>query len=139
MANERGNQIVEATLHVVFARTEKTVEGETVRRFYDLALSRNSTALFTLTWTGIHAITESSPMFGQSAEQLRESRASIVVSLMGFDETFSQTVHARHTYEVEDIRWGVNLADILLELPDGRRAVDYTKFHDVVSVTPGPS
>jgi inward rectifier potassium channel len=131
MANERGNQIVEATLHVVFARTERTLEGESVRRFYDLELSRSSTALFTLTWTAIHPIVETSPLFGRDVEQLRAARASIIVSLMGYDETFSQTVHARHSYEVDDIRWDVNFEDILLELPDGRRAIDYSKFHDV--------
>ena len=38
MVNVRANQIVEAQMHVVFARMERTAEGEEVRRFHDLEL-----------------------------------------------------------------------------------------------------
>ncbi len=134
MANERSNQIAEATLHVVFARNETTLEGESVRRFYDLPLVRNSTALFTLSWTGIHPIDKSSPLFMTDREQLQRTRATVIVSLMGFDETFSQTVHARHVYEMADIRWDATFEDVLRDLPDGRRALDYRRFHDVKAV-----
>jgi len=34
MANVRANQIVDAQIHVVFARQEHTLKGEEVRRFY---------------------------------------------------------------------------------------------------------
>ena len=57
MANERGSGIVEAQVHVVLARNETTAEGEAVRRFYDLDLSRRQNALFALSWTVIHPIT----------------------------------------------------------------------------------
>jgi inward rectifier potassium channel len=39
-ANQRYNQILEAKLWVVMLRTEVTLEGETIRRFYDLPLIR---------------------------------------------------------------------------------------------------
>jgi inward rectifier potassium channel len=132
MANERTNQIVEAQLHVVFAANVVTKEGERVRRFFDLPLSRAQTALFTLTWTAIHPIDERSPLHKLTAEDLVSKDAAIVVSFMGFDETFSQTVHARKTYSRNDVVWGVRFKDILIELPDGRRAVDYSKFHDTM-------
>jgi inward rectifier potassium channel len=38
MANVRENQIVEAQIHVVFSRMERTLEGEETRRFQDLQL-----------------------------------------------------------------------------------------------------
>src|SRR5438067_1243470 len=62
MANERGNQIVEAQLRLVLARNETTKEGEKVRRFHDLALQRERTAIFALTWTAVHPITPASPL-----------------------------------------------------------------------------
>jgi S1-C subfamily serine protease len=37
MANARGNNIVEAQLHLVLARNETTLEGEPMRRFYDVS------------------------------------------------------------------------------------------------------
>ena len=57
--------------------------------------------------------------------------AAIVVSLMGLDETLSQTVHARHYYSDEDIRLGARLSDIMVRLPDGSFALDFAKFDDI--------
>jgi len=70
MANARGNNIVEAQLHVVLAREETTREGEAMRRFHDLRLLRPQTALFTLSWTAIHPITDGSPLAGATPEDL---------------------------------------------------------------------
>src|SRR5215813_8959414 len=55
MANARGNQIVEAQIHLVLARDEVTPEGESFRRLYDLELTRRQHALFTLALTTVHA------------------------------------------------------------------------------------
>lgn len=130
MANERGNTIVEAQVHVVLARNETTAEGERMRRFHDLEMSRRQTALFALSWTAIHPITARSPLHGATPESLAAAEAEIVVSLLGIDEQFSQTVHARHRYQAGDIVWNARFADILFR--DGRRQLDYTRFHEVV-------
>ena len=132
MANQRGNQIAEARVHVVLARNETTAEGDVFRRLHDLQLIRNQTALFALTWTAIHPISDMSPLNHATRESLAESEAEIIVSLTGLDESFSETVHARHSYRAEDIVWGARFVDILSRLPDGRRQVDYTRFHDVI-------
>jgi hypothetical protein len=55
MANARGNQIVEAQVHLVLARDEITPEGEPFRRLHDLELTRRQHALFTMTWTEAYA------------------------------------------------------------------------------------
>jgi len=55
------------------------------------------------------------------------SRVAVVAR---HDETVSQTIHARHTYAASEIVWGARLRDVLRQLPDGRRQVDYARFHD---------
>jgi inward rectifier potassium channel len=132
MANERGTSIVEAQAHVALIRRERTLEGEDVRRFYDLALQRQSNILFALSWTVVHPIDEHSPIAGETLESLAASDVMIIVSLMGLDETFGQTVHARHVYTAHDIRWNARFVDILSTRADGQLAVDYSRFHDVV-------
>jgi inward rectifier potassium channel len=133
MANERGRTaIVEAQAHVVLARDETTAEGERVRRFHDLELSRRQNAIFSLTWTAIHPITPSSPLYGATADMLTASDAVVVASVTGFDEAFAQTVHARHSYAAAEVIWGARFADILSVGPTGERRIDYTRFHDVV-------
>lgn len=134
-ANLRANRIVEADMHVVLARQEVTVEGDTIRRLYDLPMTRSRSAMFALSWTAVHPISTGSPLFGQTRESLANCAAEIIVSIIGLDETFSQTVHARHTYELDEIVWGARFADVLVLHPDGSRSVDYTRFDDVEMLT----
>lgn len=136
MANQRGNQIAEARVHVVLARNETTTEGEVFRRLHDLELIRNQTALFALTWTAIHPLRDNSPLHAATPASLAQTEAEIIVSLTGLDESFSQTVHARHSYRVDDIIWGARFVDVLARLPDGRRRIDYAHFHDVTASKP---
>jgi inward rectifier potassium channel len=135
-ANQRANRIVEAEIHVVFARQEVTAEGDSIRRLYDLPMTRSRSAMFALSWTAVHRILEGTPLFGQTRESLANCAAEIIVSIIGLDETFSQTVHARHTYELDEIVWGARFADVLVLHPDGSRSVDYTRFDDVEMLTP---
>ncbi|MGO9837478.1 MAG: ion channel [Polyangiaceae bacterium] len=136
LANERTTGLVEAQLRLVLVRDETTEEGEAVRRFHSLALARSSSAVFALSWTAIHPIDPSSPLYGETPESLMKSRADIVASLVGIEEATGQTVHVRHAWKGEDIRYDHRFADILVLLPDGRRALDYARFHDVEPVAP---
>ena len=132
LANERANQVVEAQVHVALALSETTAEGEQVRRFYDLALTRTRTPIFVLSWTVIHPITETSPLYGATHDSLMERDGEVIVSVTGVDETFSQAIHARYSYLADEIIWGARFADIMSQLPDGRRHIDYGRFHDIV-------
>ena len=131
MANMRANRIVEASARVIFARQERTLEGEEMRRFYDLQLLRDRNSLFIYSWTVIHPIVEGSPIDGVSKEAMEAASAEIIVSVSGLDETFAQTVHARYSYRAKDILWGRRFVDILERGPNGTLSIDYTHFDDV--------
>jgi inward rectifier potassium channel len=131
MANVRANQIVEAHVRVLLARSEVTSEGEDVWRFYDLELRRVSNATFRHSWTVIHPISPQSPLYGSSPDSLAAAFAEIVVSMTGIDGAFMQTVHARHLYNSGDIIWGARLSDIMVRSGQGNFAIDYGKFDDV--------
>jgi inward rectifier potassium channel len=132
MANVRANQIVEAQIHVVFARQERTLEGEEVRRFYDLDLMRYRNAIFNYSWTAIHPIDIHSPLYSATAQSLMTSDAEITVSLTGIDETFSQTVYARYYYDAEDIIWGARFADITSRTPEGEFFLNFARYDQVM-------
>ncbi len=138
MANARANQIVEAELTVVAIRSELTVEGETVRKVYDLKLRRARSSVFSLSWMAVHPITPESPLFGLDAAGLAQAPLNIMVSVSGIDEHLGQTVHARHAYGPADLVFGQRLADILDVQPDGSAVIDYRRFHDVEPL-PRPS
>ena len=130
-ANQRHNQILQAELQVSLVRNEVSLEGELMRRLYDLKLVRNQSPIFSLTWTVMHQIDESSPLYGATSESLAEMEAEIVVMLTGIDDTVSQAIHARYSYTAEELLWNQRFVDILVRKGDGGRAIDYTRFHDV--------
>lgn len=133
MANERKNsRIVEARVNVTYTREETTREGVLMRRFYDMKLVRESTPIFALSWTAMHVIDETSPLFGETFESLARRYVEIVVSFTGLDEHLSQPVHGRHSYIVDELRFGARFADVLRFASDGSRVFDLHRLHDVV-------
>ncbi len=131
-ANQRRNQIIEAQMQVYLMRDEVTVEGQLIRRIYDVQLLRQRSPSFTLSWVALHPINESSPLYGLTAESLIQTNTTIVISLSGIDETVAQVVHARHSYAAQDILWNYKFVDIFHLTADGHRYIDYKHFHDVV-------
>lgn len=137
LANERQNQIVEATLRVIVLQNTTTKEGEFLRVPREVKLVRDRTAFFRLTWTAAHEIDESSPFYGEDClKRLRETESEIYLSLQGLDETIAQTVHARHAYTLDDIEWNARFKDVIAILPDGTRQIDYRDFHETVPQSP---
>jgi inward rectifier potassium channel len=132
LANWRQNQVLEAQLRLAILLTETTAEGETLRRPQELALTRDRNPLFSLTWLAMHKIDEASPFHAPGAlERLRREKAQLFVTLYGVDETVGQNIHARHRYELDDIVWGGRFRDLLTDLEDGSRLLDYRVFHDI--------
>ena len=131
-ANRRRNVVVEAEVSVTLVKDETTLEGGVIRRFHELPVQRSRTPLFFLTWQVMHVVDESSPLFGESTESLLAKRAEVLVVMKGLDETYVSTIHARASYTPDEIVWGRRLADIFTLLPDGGRAIDFRRFHDIV-------
>jgi len=133
-ANKRRNLILEARITVDFAIDEVTTEGEFIRRFYELQLLRQRTSSFNLAWTVRHPIDESSPLYGLTPEILLDGRASIIISLVGIDETVAYTIHARQNYSAREILWNHRFADMLTTEANGDRYLDYKYFHNVIQI-----
>jgi inward rectifier potassium channel len=131
VANERGNDVVEASARVTLMRDEVSREGEHMRRLYDLKLVRDVQPLFAISWTLMHEIDESSPFFGKSSEQIVKEDWRVHVSLQGHDGTLAQTIHAGHFYSAADIAFDHRYVDVTTPLPGGRVQVDLSRFHDL--------
>ena len=134
--NMRMNQILEADISVSLARRGFTKEGVEYRGFTDLEMVRSHSPLFGLTWTLMHVVDETSPLFGATLQSLEAELAEIVIVLSGVDDTFGQRIHARHSYLPHEIVWGSRMADVILQDEDGGRYIDYGRFHDLVEVAP---
>ncbi|MDZ4702672.1 MAG: ion channel [Saprospiraceae bacterium] len=104
IVNERSNKIINLEMQVVFSWTEQH-SGEATRRYIGLKLEREKVTLFPLNWTLVHAIDEDSPFNNLTPERLHHMNAEILVIVQGFDETFSQTVHANNSYMADEVLW----------------------------------
>ncbi|HZZ84180.1 MAG TPA: ion channel [Anaeromyxobacteraceae bacterium] len=131
MANARADQIVEAQVRVTLVRDETTAEGRRVRRMRDLPLVRRESPVFALSWTAVHPVTPESPLYGESEALCRENETDVIVTLIGFDESLGQTVHARHAYRSDQILFGKRFADLFSFGESGVRVIDYRRFHEV--------
>ena len=80
----------------------------------------------------MHSIDEDSPMYGQTLESLEKSRAQIVVTISGTDETVAYTIHARHMFSPSEILWEHQFVDMFYKFPNGDRYLDYAYFHEAV-------
>lgn len=130
-ANKRKNYILEAQLWVTLVRDEYSDEGDFMRRFHDVPLVRSHTPIFSLSWTAMHQVLPGGLFDGDTVESLRRDRAEIIVTLTGLDETLAQTIHARHTFQADQIHWNYRFADILLNTAEGRRIIDFNQFHTI--------
>jgi inward rectifier potassium channel len=129
-ANQRGNQVLDASMRVTLAYQHTTREGLTIRRFTELKLVRDRTSLFALSWTLMHHIDEASPLYGLTLEAMYERQMEIIAMLSGTDDTMAEQIYARHAYQPDDILWNKHFVDVLSMTPSGRRVVDLTRFHD---------
>jgi inward rectifier potassium channel len=129
-ANQRGNQVLDASVRVTVARQYRSLEGIVMRRFEELKLVRERTSLFALSWTIMHAIDEKSPLYGADSTMLYDDQMELIVLLSGTDETLADVIYARHAYGPDDIVWGHRFVDVLSLTSQGQRVVDLTRFHD---------
>lgn len=113
MANARLSQVVDARVDVTLLVEELTEEGLRHRRFVTLDLVRDYSPAFSIAWTVMHRVDESSPLWCGGESRLPGDLVSIIVNVIGVDNMFAQTVHAQHFYYPEQIRFHHRFVDML--------------------------
>jgi inward rectifier potassium channel len=134
LVNQKKNEIVELRSTVMMTRRKK--DGTSLEReFLPLKLERDRVVFFPLTWTVVHPIDQSSPLWGWKEEDLRSCAVEFLVLLNGFDETFSQNVHTRSSYTTDEVVWGAKFKNVFNE-PDerGTISIDIRKLHEIERV-----
>ena len=134
VVNERHGTVAEATARMTLLRRTHMTNGKTLRRFIDLRLERASTPIISLSWSLIHLIDETSPLWGATAETLEEEAVLLVASISGYDESISANVVARQTYTAHKVLFDHEFIDVMDNLPTGEVVLDMERFHETVPV-----
>jgi len=132
IVNKKKNEIVEMSTTVLLARRKHDGASDVEREFIPLKLERERVVFFPLSWTIVHPIDETSPLYNSTAEDLRARDAELLILLNGFDETFSQNVYARSSYKADEIVWGARFRNMFnASDDDGTISVDIRKLHEI--------
>ena len=125
--NERSSHIVEAQLRLWLIAESMTVEGERYRRSVELPLHRAESPVFSLTWTAMHSLDESSPL-AECLAQNSNQQWHLLITFTGYHESLANQVYARHVYVPKDIQQNATFMDIVTVLPDGGRVIELANF-----------
>jgi inward rectifier potassium channel len=127
ISNARSNQLMELEAKVLYSR----IDGAG-RRYDQLKLERTRVVFFPMSWTIVHPIVESSPLWGATHDDLVERDAEFLILMSGIDETFSQMVHARSSYKPAEIVYGKKFANIYNPVAaDGTITIDVSRLSEV--------
>jgi inward rectifier potassium channel len=133
IVNQRSSQLVELNAKVLLSRRKRDGATSMDREFVNLELERSSVVFFPLAWTIVHPIGEKSPLRDWTGADVIECDAEFLVLLNGFEETFSQTVHARSSYKSSEVVWDAKFQSMFTPpTADGEIYVDIRKLHDIV-------
>jgi inward rectifier potassium channel len=109
VANRRSNNLMELEARMLLMTVE-AMEGELRRKYQELPLERKNVLFLPLTWTVVHPVDDASPLYGKTPDDLKRSQAEFLILIKGFDDTFYQTLHTRHSYRHDEIVWGAKFS-----------------------------
>jgi inward rectifier potassium channel len=108
-------------------------DGRQKRTYTLLKLEREKVIFFPLTWTVVHPIDPESPLYGKTADDLQGLEAEVLILIKGYDDTFSQTVLARHSYRHDEIVWGKRFAPAFFVDDHGDLVLEVRKVGAITS------
>ena len=130
MVNVRSNQLIEISAEMSLSRIEQLSDGRLTRKYYGLQLERSRVNFFPLNWTIVHPITPESPLWGVSEEEFMRSDSELLIYVRATEDTFSNLVHARTSYNSGDILWGAKFKKMYDTNTPGTTTLDISKLSD---------
>jgi inward rectifier potassium channel len=130
IANRRSNALVEATAKLLLMTVEPG-NGGLKRNFQLLNLEREGVMFLATPWTIVHPIDQDSPLRGKTAEDLTREQAEVLILIKAYDDTFAQSVQARHSYRHDEFLWGQKFAPAFSIDDDGGVVVELDKIGDI--------
>ena len=97
--------------------------GKLVNKFYTLDLELAKVNSLTLSWTLVHPITESSPLYNFTKEDYEAIDGEILVFLKVFDDMFSTTVAKRTSYAFSEIVYGAKFIPMFSRSNDDNKTI----------------
>jgi len=135
VVNRRRNDLMELEARVLLMTVEAG-NGQPVRNYRQLQLERERVLFLPLTWTVVHPIDSTSPLYGLTEEDVRRLQAEFMILIKAYDDTFSQTVIARYSYRYNEIAWNRRFAPAFSVDSDGDLVLELQKVGEIGDSAP---
>jgi inward rectifier potassium channel len=130
ITNARSNTLMNLEARVLLM-TIVNKDGQLKRDFIHLELERRKFFFLPLTWTIVHPIDSTSPLYGKTADDLATTSTEFLILIQAFDDSFSQVVHSIYSYRYSEIRWGAKFVPAFSIDPKGDLVLDLDRVHEL--------
>lgn len=127
LANARKNILMDVNARMIMVMRQSK-EDMANRKYYSLKLEMDRVTFLPLTWTLVHKLDESSPLFQLTVEEMKELDLEIMVLITAFDDTFHQTVHSRHSYTGHEVIWNAKFIRAFKPDENGETVLDLNEL-----------
>ncbi|MES2373714.1 MAG: ion channel [Bacteroidota bacterium] len=94
-----------------------------VYKYFSLDLERTRVETMPMSWTVVHPILETSPLYGFTEEDMKNGDVELYVMLRGFDDVFSTYVQQRTSYTYPEIFFNRKFIPMYRESDDGKTTI----------------
>jgi len=133
IANGRPNVLMELEATVILMTVEDSPDG-IKRQYKGVPLERGKVFFLPLSWTIVHPLDDNSPLKGLGPDDLERLQAEFLILIKCFDDTFSQTVHARYSYTFDEIEWESRFLPAFDITPEGDLEFDVSQLDRIAKV-----
>jgi inward rectifier potassium channel len=128
IANCKSVMLTGATAQMAVLLRTHDCQGETWRRYHDLALVRDHLPLFALTWTLMHRIDAQSPLHGLTAADIELGAGRLIVTVGARDSRLGHAVESIADYDCHGIVFGKHYANAVTHRADGLSIADLNRL-----------
>jgi len=122
VATYKNNHLTDVEAQLTLALHVKE-NGKTVTKFYPLHLELSKIQSLALSWTLVHCITEESPLYHYTKNDVTETQMEVIVTIKAFDDHFSNIVQQRTSYSYQQVVYGAKFLPMFERAPSGQYTV----------------
>ncbi|WP_298514743.1 ion channel [uncultured Kordia sp.] len=134
LMNSKIDVMINPRVKVTLAMTEPDEKQGYRRNFYQLELERDHITYLPTTWTLVHEITEESPLYKFTEEELKTLNGEFLIMVSYHDEAFNEEVHKLHSYTFEELLMNVAFEKAFYYDEDGFTVLDHHKISNTKKI-----
>ena len=129
--NRRKTVMIEPEITVTLSLSEKKMNGEYKRQFFELKLERSKIMYLPTVWTVVHEIDEKSPLHKYSNKEISELNGALYVLMQYHEESFGQKVYQITSYNFSSLEVDVKYTSSFYFDEEGNTVLDHSKLSEI--------